>query len=95
MKKRKKKLLKETTANIERPYAKNSENTRIIMAGNTDIFIENHLGIIKYTEREAIIKTHIFVLKISGRGLCMDTYGAENIVVSGVIENIKFDMGEK
>ena len=95
MKNRKKKTLKETTENIERPFYKKPQNTRIIMAGNTDLFIENHLGILQYTEHEVIITTHIFDLKITGRGLSMDTIGAENIVVSGVMENIKFDMGKR
>ena len=44
-----------TTRIFEMPYENKPDNSKMILSGNKGIFIENHCGIIRYTEKETAV----------------------------------------
>jgi len=64
---------------------------RITMLGNKQLLIENHKGIIEYTPSLVRIKLNQGELIISGSDLTLGNLQAEQILVEGTVEEIKYD----
>lgn len=64
---------------------------RITMLGNKQVLIENHKGIIEYTSTLVRIKLSQGELVIIGTQLLLGNLQAEQILVEGVVGEVKYD----
>jgi sporulation protein YqfC len=65
---------------------------RITMLGNKQLLIENHKGIIEYTPSIVRIKLSQGELMIYGEALTLGNLQAEQILVEGVVQEVKYDI---
>lgn len=63
---------------------------KVTFIGNLQVNIENHKGIIEYSDDNIRIKIKDGVLKVSGMGLVIKTIVTEEIIISGKIASIDF-----
>lgn len=93
MKKRKRTGKKNNKAleKITRAFELPSEilgKSRVVLSGNSDLFIENHSGICKYTPTEICIKVPDLLVCVRGSGLLLKVLGQENLIIYGEIGEI-------
>lgn len=65
---------------------------RITMLGNKQLLIENHKGIIEYTPSLVRIKLNQGELIIVGRDLMLSHLQLEQILVEGIVGDVKYDI---
>lgn len=65
---------------------------RITMLGNKQLLVENHKGIIEYTPSLVRIKLNQGELFILGEDLTLGNLQAEQILIEGVIQEVKYDL---
>ncbi|MBP2638132.1 MAG: sporulation protein YqfC [Firmicutes bacterium] len=65
---------------------------RITMLGNKQLLVENHNGIIEYTPSLVRIKLNTGELFILGEMLVLGNLQAEQILVEGVVQEVKYDI---
>jgi sporulation protein YqfC len=65
---------------------------RVTMVGNLQLFIENHRGIVEYTENKIRVLVNRGYLEIEGRNLILNNIKADEIMINGEIEQIKIDI---
>lgn len=63
---------------------------KITFTGNLQVNIENHKGIIEYSNDNVRIKMKDGVIKVSGIDLAIKTIISEEIIISGKIASIDF-----
>ncbi len=63
---------------------------KIIMIGNLQIYIENHKGILEYTDNRIRINTKNGVLRIIGKNLMLKNIVMEEIIIVGKINQVDF-----
>lgn len=63
---------------------------KITMVGNLQIYIENHKGILEYTNNRIRINTKDGVLRIIGKNLVLKNIIAEEIIIVGEINQLEF-----
>lgn len=64
---------------------------RITMLGNKQVLIENHKGIIEYTSTLVRVKLNQGELLIIGTQLLLGNLQAEQILVEGIIGEVRYD----
>jgi sporulation protein YqfC len=65
---------------------------RITMLGNKQLLVENHKGIIEYTPSLVRIKLSQGELIILGEKLTLGNLQVEQILVEGVVQEVKYDI---
>ncbi|MGI6713313.1 MAG: sporulation protein YqfC [Bacillota bacterium] len=65
---------------------------RVTMVGNLQLFIENHRGIVEYTDNKIRVLVNRGYLEIEGRNLILNNIKADEIMINGEIEQIKVDI---
>ena len=65
---------------------------RITMLGNQQLLVENHKGIIEYTPSVVRIKLNQGELIVAGKNLMLGNLQMEQILVEGIVEEIKYDV---
>jgi sporulation protein YqfC len=65
--------------------------TRLTLIDNTHACIENHKGVIEYTQKRVRIKANEHCIVISGSGLVLERFGRENVMVCGEIQTIQYE----
>ncbi len=63
---------------------------RITLVGNLQLYIENHKGIIEYSRQRIRINTKSGIIRIIGRNLTIKTIITEEIIITGLIQDIEF-----
>jgi len=63
---------------------------RITFIGNLQVAIENHKGIIEYSNENIRVKMKDGIIKITGVDLIIKTIISEEIIISGKIASIDF-----
>lgn len=63
---------------------------RITLIGNLQVSIENHKGIIEYSNEYIRVKIKDGVIKVSGMDLVIKTIITEEIIITGKIASIDF-----
>lgn len=66
-------------------------SSRMVLSGNSNLFIENHEGICKYTLTEICVRVPGLIVCICGKELILKAMGKENLIVYGDISDIKFE----
>lgn len=64
--------------------------SKIIIIGTGQITVENHKGIIEYSEELIRINVGSSIMKLRGRKLTIKTILQEEITITGEITNIEF-----
>lgn len=64
---------------------------RITMLGNKQLLVENHKGIIEYCSSLVRINVDQGELIVIGRNLLLGNLQTEQILIEGVVEEIKYD----
>lgn len=65
--------------------------TRLTLIDNTHACLENHKGIIEYTQKKICINATGLRILIGGSGLVLERYGRENVMISGDISIIQYE----
>jgi sporulation protein YqfC len=63
---------------------------RITITGRSHLSVENHLGIISFSEKELILSTHLGELQVLGDSFVLETIMDEEIDLAGSISEIRF-----
>ncbi len=63
---------------------------KVTFIGNLQVNIENHKGIVEYSNDNVRIKIKDGILKVSGMDLVIKTIVTEEIIISGKIASIDF-----
>lgn len=63
---------------------------KIVMLGNLQIYIENHKGILEYTNNRIRINTKQGTLRIIGKNLMLKNIITEEIIIVGEINEVEF-----
>lgn len=64
--------------------------SKIIIIGTGQVTVENHKGIVEYSEELIRINTGNCIMKLSGKKLAIKTILQEEITITGEITNIEF-----
>jgi len=64
--------------------------SKVIVIGTEQITVENHKGIVEYSEELIRINTGSGIMKLSGRKLAIKTILQEEITITGEITGIEF-----
>ncbi len=75
---------------LELPKDITMDISRMVILGREDIVIENHKGIIDYSEERISINTGIGTIVINGNHLIIKSIVQEEIVLKGNIVSISF-----
>ncbi len=90
---KKKGRIKNKIASVfELPVEAAAGAVRIIVHDNTDIFLENHKGIVRYTQNNASIRAGTFDINIKGKDMELSGLGKENLIIKGQISAIEFEV---
>lgn len=65
-------------------------NTNMVMTGRTQLFIENYRNIIEYTDTSLKIQGKNGKVFITGKGMYIEAYNSDMMLVNGVFLEIKF-----
>ncbi|MGI6585956.1 MAG: sporulation protein YqfC [Lutisporaceae bacterium] len=83
--------LKENISNtFELPKDIVLDVSKIIIIGTGQVTVENHKGIIEYSEETIRINIGSSVMKLCGKNLSIKTILQEEITITGEITNIEF-----
>ncbi len=63
---------------------------KVTMVGNLQIYIENHKGILEYTNSRIRIYTKSGILRVTGKNLLLKNIVVEEIVIVGEINEVEF-----
>ncbi|WP_188453620.1 sporulation protein YqfC [Virgibacillus oceani] len=66
------------------------ELPRITMIGQIHVYIENHQGLVTYSETELKLKTKKGFIQILGSSFVLKTMLPEEILLEGTITEVKF-----
>lgn len=92
MQQRKKGQMQRLASILEIPEDLVMDLPRITMLGNKQVLIENHKGIIEYTASVVRIKINKGHLIISGQNLILGNLQIEQILVEGIVEEVKYEV---
>lgn len=92
MSKKKQKLSKTVADAFDLPREVIMDIPKISMVGNQQITIENHRGIIQYSDEKMRICITGGELIILGKNLIVDSIVPEEIKIYGKINNVMFDL---
>ena len=59
------------------------------MDGNGSLYIENHKGIIEYSDESMVIRAKGFLIRIHGKELWIQRYDSDALLICGRIEKIE------
>ncbi len=61
---------------------------RIVLVGNVQLTLENHQGIVEYTQERVRVATSRGEVAVEGRGLCISRITKTDIAIEGRIHRI-------
>jgi sporulation protein YqfC len=64
--------------------------SKVIIIGTGQVTVENHKGVVEYSEELIRINTGSGIMKLCGRNLTIKTILQEEITITGEITNIEF-----
>ena len=65
---------------------------RLTISGDKEIYIENHKGILEYTDTEIHISTAMGIVRVCGKNLVIDRIRLEDIVISGCFSRVEYEI---
>ena len=64
---------------------------RVSICGDREIYIENHKGLLEYSDNIIRVKMNDGIIDISGVGLRIIAMERDRLIVNGVLEHVKFE----
>lgn len=65
---------------------------RLTISGDKEIYIENHKGIMQYSDNEIRVSTPMGIVHICGKSLILERIRLEDILISGTFERIEYEI---
>ena len=90
MKKRSYRIKEQISNAFELPKDIVLDVSKVILIGNSQITIENHKGIIEYSEDVIRVNIGNGIIRLSGKNLGIKTILQEEITIAGEISEISF-----
>lgn len=69
-----------------------NEYSQTYNRGASEIYIENHKGILSYTDTEIRVSTPMGIVRVFGNGLSIDRIRLEDILISGQFKQIEYEI---
>lgn len=88
MRKKIKQKIKET---LEMPAEVIMNSPKVVLDSNLNVWIENYLGIIEYSDSAVKVNTSDFIIKITGERLLIDFITNEDLSISGKILSVVYE----
>lgn len=85
-----KKLRKWTASVLDLPQDVILDLPRITMIGNMQLYIENHRGVIAFTDRTLQLRLSVGQLEITGESLVIRAILPEEVMIEGTIHQIRY-----
>ena len=63
----------------------------LTMVGQRELTIENHRGILEYSDTNLRIRVRSGLIRVSGAGLLIEYYSKEEIRISGRMKSIEYN----
>ena len=60
------------------------------ITGNRELFISNHRGILNYSHETIEILAKDIHIEVTGKELFIESYSAEEVAITGYLEEIRF-----
>ncbi len=89
MKKDKKEMKENISELLELPKDIVMDFPRITLIGNLQLYIENHKGMIEYSDSKIRVNTKSGVISITGKNFLIKTIVTEEIIIYGEIAHIE------
>ena len=64
--------------------------SNVFLAGNREIYISNHRGILSYGQDEMMILIKEYQIRIKGKNLSIVSYSKEELTIHGYIQAVEF-----
>lgn len=90
MRRFRKKINHWTTNLLDVPPDITMDLPRLTMTGNMRLYIENHRGVLQFSDQFLKLALTNGVLEIRGSGLMIRTIMAEEVLVEGAISELKY-----
>ncbi len=66
---------------------------RVVLRGDSLLFLENHKGVVEYSPNRLRIKTSLGIVIVDGEELVLSALGENDLMVTGLIRDIVFHEG--
>ncbi|MFD1952635.1 sporulation protein YqfC [Paenibacillus thailandensis] len=83
------KLRKWTADLLDMPQDVMYDLPRLTMIGDRQLYIENHRGVIRFSEEKLTLALSNGVLEVTGADLVIRTIWTEEVFIEGTIKNIE------
>jgi len=65
--------------------------TRVTITGGGRVYVENHRGIIDYSDTDIVLSGGRTVIRISGRGLQLRSMSTSELLITGSVLNVAYE----
>ncbi len=79
------------TNTFDLPSEVTLELPRITMIGSIHAYIENHQGLIVFSETELLLKVHQGLVRINGESFVLKMMIDKDILLEGTIKDVRFE----
>ena len=90
---KRKERLQRIAENLELPKGPMTNCLQVNICGEEQVWVENHLGILEYTQRRLSFKTEAGKVVITGEKLLLESMGNGEAKVCGEIASVAFSKG--
>lgn len=80
---------------FELPSEVTLELPRITMVGSIHAYIENHHGLMLFSEKELLLKVHKGQVRINGKDFVLKMMIEKDILLEGTIKDVRFEEEEE
>ena len=84
------KLKRWTTDMLDLPQDVVFDLPRVTMIGNMQLYVENHRGVLHFSETNLLLALHQGKLEIVGKQLSIRAILAEEVFIEGLIDEVKY-----
>lgn len=67
-----------------------SDMPRITILGQLHVYVENHKGLIVYSDTELIVKANTGMIKISGTGFVLKMMLPQELLLEGKVKDVSY-----
>jgi len=78
-------LRKKLLSALDLPVDADGDALKITMVADTDLLVENHKGVVRYTESLVRLYSEHGILRIVGQGLQLSEFAAERAYIRGSV----------
>ena len=64
----------------------------VSLIGNEEVAIQNHKGLIEYTDNVLRLKTALYPIRVDGKNFVIQKITNEYVKISGIIVNIAYEV---